>query len=560
MEDRKEYELDLDDVIENSLILDFSEYVECENSATKKYNSMLGEKGSIKDGFLRRFISNQKFFDYCLYIIEKREKELSIICQINGDFSCGVQINVSAALGLLEKYKYLSEVEEQRLNMLKNKASSIKSLLEDYKDVEYVVRIKEKEIKLNAKDALTIFFSNDSIAEKNLNSEYILGVSKYEFAYFINKLIQQEKIFQRYYLDEKFVYRYNALKHYRIVDFQSLEVLEVSEESIKYDIEISQELKKNILKGMNPNYNKLEKSIYIYIRLCKTFSYDPLFYINGQRGKVAEYHENIDRLKTITGKEDSIVCYEFNTIYGKFLDLIGVKYYINVRDSSRYGRNHANLSYIIDEYIVWADAMVSIMGGDLINAKINYDLNGLKCINKSKSTKSKFNRTLEKIYKHIIRKESISGNSEFEISTLLSIYRKLCSNKNNGKVSFARKAELLIEEINNSNLKDIDAVGYLIKLSRNLFSEKEFKNNYSCVVMKENDKPKEKVCVIITTNEVGFEKKKANVYMYYTPGSKIKQISENELEIMLKKKKLEYIDKTNYQIPGFPRLANKRRN
>lgn len=560
MEDRKEYELHLDDVIENSLILNFSEYVECENSTTKKYNSILGEKGSIKDGFLRRFVSEKKFFDYCLYIVEKRKQKLSIICQINGDFSCGVQITVSEALGLLEKYKDLNEIESQRLDILKKKASSVEGMLEDYKDIEYVVKIKEKEIKLNAKDALAVFFSSDRNAEKKLNSEYVLGVNKYEFAYFINKLIQEEKIFQRYYLDEKFIYRYNALKHYRIVDFQSLEVLEVSEESIKYDVEISKELKQNILKGMNPNYNKLEKSIYIYIMLCKTFSYDPLFYINGQRGKVAEYHENINRLKTITGKEDSIVCYEFNTIYGKFLDLIGVNYYINVKDTSRYGRNHANLSYIINEYIVWADAMVSIMGGDLINAKINYDLNGIKCINKSKSTKAKFNKTLEKIYKHIIRKESINGNSEFEISTLLSIYRKICGNKNKGKVIFERKVELLIEEINNSNLKEIDAVGYLIKLSRNLFSEKEFKNNYSCVVMKENDKPKEKVCVIITTNEVGFEKKKENVYMYYTPGNKIKQISENELGSMLKKKKLEYIDKTSYQIPGFPRLSNKRRN
>ena len=63
-----------------------------------------------------------------------------------------------------------------------------------------------------------------------------------------------------------------------------------------------------------------------------------------------------------------------------------------------YGAGHANLEFRSDKFLVSADSVTSILQGDIMQAKLNQPLVGLKCVNRNQQTQQEFKQSLTKMY------------------------------------------------------------------------------------------------------------------------------------------------------------------
>ena len=304
---------------------------------------------------------------------------------------------------------------------------------------------------------------------------------------------------------------------------------------------------------MNLDYSDLEKAIYIYIKLCKKLSYDPVFFASNQRGEIAQYHQNIERLATIEGTDDLIVCYEFNAIYSEFLKELGIEHNINVRSvEDDYGKAHANLNFRIEDYLVSADAVTSIIRSDLVNAKIDAPLNGLKCLNMSEKTQANFTKLVEKIYNDLI-----GDYSDYQIGQLLTIYRAF---NDENECSLETKLDVFFDEINNTQLKTMDALGYLSALKKVMFTKKELSENISFLIVKSNLNDVVNPIVIATLNEKeNINESENNKYYCYIPGEDYHLIEKKELENYFMNSDFQYMDDFIKRIPGINLSKSKRK-
>ena len=76
---------------------------------------------------------------------------------------------------------------------------------------------------------------------------------------------------------------------------------------------------------------------------------------------------------------------------------------------------HANLEFRSDKFLVSADSVTSILQGDIMQAKVNQPLVGLKCINRNQQTQQEFKDSLSKMYQLIAQLDkSISENHQVE--------------------------------------------------------------------------------------------------------------------------------------------------
>ena len=307
---------------------------------------------------------------------------------------------------------------------------------------------------------------------------------------------------------------------------------------------------------MNPNYSDLEKSIYIYIKLCKYFSYDPVFYASNQRGEIAGFHEDMSRLSKIKSKEDLVVCYEFNTIYAKFLEDLKIEHRINVKSGKSYGRNHANLDFRVGEFIVFADSVTSIIGSDMVNAKLNMPLNGLKCLNKSEKTQEKFQRIVDKVYEDVSKKEEKDKSNDIYFFDLLNLYRTFSLNE---KLEVSEKVKLLLDEVNATNFKTMDALGYMVKLKRIIFNKLELTRNVSMVIAQSKIDRKISPIVIITINDKeNIYTSENNKYYCYTPGAKMLEYTKEEIQELFDMGDFSYLDSTRAKVPNIRAFVGRR--
>ena len=538
----------LNAIEKTNFIFDEDTFLLLDSGISHSYINYLGNELSISENFLLELVKNDDCFTYFNRIIEENRGILKFSYLLRNQLAQTVNISVSDAIRLLEVVPGLKEYED-RINEVKQKCNVV-SLLDKAEDEYYTRAIQNKDIVLNVKDMLNVLLLDEPDFIKILNNLNILGIEKKEFAYTLTKYIEDKRIFDKYLFDSKFIDRYHDLKNQKYIDFQSVDFGQ-EERIIKYDAQLNPNLRKEIYSDMNPDYNKLEKSIYVYIKLCKLFSYDPIYYASGQRGEEVEYHKDLERIQSIYDKDDDIVCYEFNVIYGKFLEDLNIPYRINTkRQSGEYGKGHANLVYNIDNHIVFADAVTSIVGGDLINAKLNLPLEGLKSQNLSDVSKEEFDKTLDKVYQDIIAQESTKDNNKSKVLEYLDIYNKVSDSS--ATMPIDKKVKLAIDLTNNSKMKIVDSIGYLMKIKRLIFTSDELKNNIKFIIIRSNIKDKKRLGIIVAKKENEEYK-----YWYYIPTKKMLPINKMILKQLIKKGFIESIEGSDRSIPGIGEVGRK---
>ena len=351
--------------------------------------------------------------------------------------------------------------------------------------------------------------------------------------------------------------RFKILLHYELIDFEAVNHdLEIVDK-VYNKIELSNEVKEMIIKNKPSELSLLETAIYIYIKMCQTFTYDREFFSQNQT-----YKKELSYITTISPNNLEVTCFEFAVIYGQLLANIGINfrsYYgkkqriyelrsIMDNGEKEYGQKHAFTEFRVGKFLIDADAMESILEGDLIDSKLYLPLNGLQCINSNRETQEEFEQTLNKVYTII--------KSEKKLPQIDKSYLEHIED-----LSYLNRINILQKQINLLNLKGLDAYSYIVNMKRKLYTEEELKSNLNIRIIRTNN-PEDinknaDVLMIITINKRDFELNDFNnEYYILTPENELIPITYEKLKSKFINGEFEYISITDATIPDITSISH----
>ena len=373
------------------------------------------------------------------------------------------------------------------------------------------------------------------------------SLSKAEFAYAAKNFLQEKRALNDYVFSEDLENRMNNLMLGRLIDFSAINRLTETKETLHKKININPELREAIFNEMPENLNKLEKAIYIFLKMCMTLTYDNRFYAANQRGEIAEIHKNLDYIEHISPTNNDVVCFEFNLIYAKFLDELGLTFESAFGEMTEegYGVSHANLRFRAGRFIVNADSVKGILGGDIVRTKLGLPITGLRCENRNAITVRDFEDSVSKIYKLIQQQEKAKNPwNEYDLLT-----------KNLLPLKFDQRKFILLDTLSATSLRGIDAMSYALKLEKALFSSSEQLHNVSVVVLR-NNRPTDpdygfETGAVIAVNETNLLKQPDKTdYYYLSSKGEFDSLSQEDIISKLEDRIFEYIDRSTPTIPG----------
>ena len=544
-------EPDLAEILDYSILVTedaFYNRYHCENEELVNYN------------LLYDLITDERFYSYVYALFYEFAVPGDNICLgfVNDDNEL-VSIDISRAMIAQSVIKYQEEgrlsfqgIYADRVKEIVDK-TSLKTLMESVKE-DFIHRIiDDDDVTVSCLDMLEFLQSNQDDFEdffEDLDVP-IYGISKYYFAYLINEFIFARAIFDDYVLPREMIFRINLLANPQVIDIEAINSIRRTYDPTLPYTKIHPELKNVILGNMDSNLSDLEKAIYVYIKLCKTLSYDDEFYAVNQQGIVALRHENPEMTANITPTNNKAVCYEFNSLYAKFLDDFKIKLTTQTTLNGIY-KGHTNLKFRAGKFLVLADSVKSILKCDLVSAKLNKPLTGIVCLNENLKTCYEFYDTISHIYRLIAEEENTIVNQEEE--TFEEIVRQY-EESSPTSLSFDKKLEIMMRKVIDSGMQGVDSIAYVLQLRKIIFSNYEREHNIKASVVRDNiNNKKDKVAtvsVILTINKDDYNKDVFNnQYYLFHPDFPLTVLSLELIAEMFREGILEYIGKKYLEIPG----------
>lgn len=162
-----------------------------------------------------------------------------------------------------------------------------------------------------------------------------------------------------------------------------------------HSFEINDDIKNFVLKDMPSDLTELEKSIYIYSKLCKILDYD-LEYYNDNKNQKFIAEENISDVDL---SNNNVVCYTFSYIYSGLLKEIGInKIKEATINKGKFANEHAGVEYIVDDIVIMADSThKGAEIGDLTTLKVENRINELRFSQFDLEKQDKVNKAKKKI-------------------------------------------------------------------------------------------------------------------------------------------------------------------
>ena len=521
----------------------------------------------ISIDFLKRILNDDLYYDYATRYFKGDINSFGVSYIINGDNVPPINYHKSIIIGSIDRLVSsniitLEPIEQERLDTLKNYIS-FDAFLEKHKDKKYDIEIDGNKYSIPIKTLIDIMqlpiedFDNLCFNPKNKDIDGILNEHIIYAAY---QFLKESKALEDYTMPNMIIRHYVDVESLDAIDIEALNKHLTTPDTVYKEVKIDENLEKEILSGMPEESTDLEKAIYIYIKMCKLLTYDEEYYAVNQRGKAIEKHQSIDHVSTITPENNKVVCYEFNVIYSKLLNQLGLNFSSDYKSmiGESYGDAHSNLEFRSDKFLVQADSVTTILKGDIMQAKLNQPLVGLKCINKNKQTQQEFKESVTKMYKLIAEQEkSISENQEVEhIQTLDELLEEYSKSTNNIKdVSFEERLSILIDKVNSTAMVGVDSLSYVLQLRKVLFTEEQRDNNLKVTIVK-NSEPFDlettaMASAIFTLNDQSFEENpEQNIYYYYNPNQELIPITKEELQDKFNQGVLSYIQDSDPKIPG----------
>lgn len=517
--------------------------------------------------FLKRILNNDLYFEYALKYFKGDINTFQVTYIINGDIGSLVLYKKNTIIKAIEhlvssRQIILNQVEQERLNSLRN-SISFKKFLEEFKRDNYNIYIDGIEYFIPVEQIISFMQLPNKQFDNlcsNVEIQEINGVKREYFIYAAFNFFRENEILEEYLLPDIIIDHYNDINSLQKIDLQAINKHLETTDTLYRNVQIDNALENKILSLLPADTTLLEKAIYIYIKMCKLLTYDDEYYAVNQKGYAAIKHKDTEHVSAVTLENNRVVCYEFNLIYTKLLDKIGIHFSSNYKSlfDEDYGYVHVSLDFRAGKFLVTADSVTSILLGDIAQAKLNQPLIGIKCINRNLQTQQEFKESLTKMYRLIADHEkNVKDVQEVEhvqtFDELLTEYSKTTESIED--ISLNERLSILIDKANSTEMVGIDSLSYILQLYHILFAFEQIENNISLTIVRNNipmDASKLAMPIaIFTLNEQGFQENPTqNIYYYYSPNSKLIMITREELQNRFNDKVFEYILEKDPRIPG----------
>ena len=513
---------------------------------------------------LKKFLSIDDYFEYVCNYLSFKSSDFKIgyvMGEKYTEFLCFSRSEIGKGLMILleDKNSFLNEDEIKRARMLINYIS-YESFLKKYSGKMFSFKIDGFIYIVSFKSFL--YLINLSIEDfeslcKDETIKFIDGIPKKHMIYAFAEFINNESILKDYLVSDAVRLKYEAIKSNQLIDLEAINKHLETKDTLFQKIHIDKSLEDAILSGIPVDFNDLEKAIYIYIKMCRIFTYNEEYFTKYFDEDIKRKHKDLSYVDQINLFNNEAVCFEFNIIYAAFLNRLRIKFKSNYKgyDDEIYGEGHVKMEFRWDKFLVRADAVSYMTKSDLTYAKVSQPLIGLVCLNKNKETQEEFEESLNKVYMHILREENVNSKTDiihipfFEeiLNEFFKIFTKL------EDIRFEERISIMVRKANNMHLKGVDYFSYLLQLQKMLFTPLERQENIEICMLAnnlDNEDKKSELVAIITINFKGFNNKDLNLYYILKANGILMPLLKEEIEGLLYVKKLEYIDEFLGRIPG----------
>ena len=518
----------------------------------------------ISANLLKNILCTDEYYKYVDKLFKNEIAQFTVSYIYGGDIVNGISLSKTQIVKGLEILIQAGEIVPDsnliaRYNFLCNEVSFNK-FIEKNLSTNFDIEIDGYDYSFSASELISFMQISDDDFDKVCSSndiKKINGIKKEHFVYAASKYLIKSGVFIDYIVPERIEKRFNQIIKFEKIDIEAINRINKIEDDNIEKVVVNEKLKQAILSGLPQDVSQLEQAIYIYIKMCKVLTYDEEFYAVKQMGDIARKHENIENVYNITPEKNRVVCYEFNAIYGKLLEMLGIKFETFSQGLiNNFGGGHADLKFRCGKFLINADAVTSILHGDMVKAKTNQPLVGIKCINVNTDTKLEFSDLMTKMYDLIVKQEENNKNLPAEhietFDEVLAQYRKTVPRY--PKINLQQKLAIMIDKINSFNFTGMDAFGYMLQLEKILFTQEERKNNIKVSIFGHNINTGNQTSIasaVLTINEENnVQNGVNNIYYFYHPDTKLIPISLAEIQEKFDKGIFDYVDPKDPRIPG----------
>ncbi len=217
----------------------------------------------------------------------------------------------------------------------------------------------------------------------------------YELSHFVYALIEYLKknhILDLYDFNNEIIDKIKDLVSMQYVDYEAFNKFQDINNNLD-KIKLNEELESILDKEMEEGRDTFDKIMKVYLKLGSLFDYDLKFFLG-------EYtnHKKIKNVSKLSLRNTKTVCFEMYAILTYYLKKLNINYKV-YPENYEYGTKHPYIVFRYDEYLIKLDLVNSIFSSDLINIKLDDNLNGITCRNKNEKTKLSFNNFLSRYYK-----------------------------------------------------------------------------------------------------------------------------------------------------------------
>ena len=509
--------------------------------------------------YLVNILKDEKYFNIAFNFFTGQVNTFGVTYIIYGDFGNTLHFEKSIILrGLTELVKRgmvdLTDEEKKRYEALSD-AISYDKFIEKYAKGDYTISVDGNEYTLPVKELIAIMhtpYEEFRDLCSNLEIKEIRGIPKEHFIYAAYKFFKDNSVLKNYAFEDVVFKRFIDVGQVRTIDLQAINKHLVTKDTMFEKVQVDKELESAILDGMPSDLSTLEKAIYVYLKMCKLLTYDEEYYALNQQGVAKAKHADLSYVSTINLTNNKVVCFEFNMIYSKLLNDLGIKFASDYKNmiGEAYGDGHANLEFRVDKFLVKADSVTSILQGDIMQAKLNQPLVGLTCINKNAQTQQEFRDAITKIYKILAPEKEVEHIETLE--ELLKEYEKVTTNIE--EIDLDQRLNILLDKIKESGLVGIDSLSYVLQLRKILFTDVMRENNIKVTILRDNEAAGDgrvaTASAIFAINKDDFSNQDGTIYYYFNPQSGFLTISYEELQEKFNGGAFEYIAKDDPRIPG----------
>jgi len=536
----------------------FTSIEDFKNIKAGKTISIKGENIPIE--YLKRILEDEKYYNYVLDYFNGEIPRFILATIVNGDIGNRLEYKKIQLFNAIKNIVKPYEEDKNIMSRFDNLKESLflnKFIIKHYND-NFKINVENKEYEVPILALIELInLKEDKFSEvcENDKIKTINEIPKDYFLYILKIFIEDNKLIEDYIIPSNIFNNYTMLKEGQLIDIDAInKFLKTTDTKYKY-IKLNKDLEQKIISNMPEDLSDLEKAMYIYIKMCKTLSYDEEYYAVNQKGDAVEKHQVLKYISEITLDNPKAVCFEFNVIYTKFLHDLGINFQSNYKNmiGEVYGDGHVELDFRVGKYLVHADSVTTILGGDIVRSKLNQPIIGLTCENLNLKTKEEFNNSLNKVYTLINEEDKNNKKPADTIENLLEEYKNLTENVQ--KLKIKDKFNILMEKIASTELKGIDAYYYILKMKKIFFTPDEEVDNLSFNLIRNNlpmDEDKTaSVIGIFTVNDYSFnEYEMLNDYYLVNEEMNVSKISKDEIAEKFDSGEYDYIKKTDSGIPG----------